>query len=80
MEGNFLNEKPILSEHYNELLTNLNSTDVKEIKRIINDIPNKYGLSLSDINIKLCNNRNCSLNEKVQQVSLPLDELFMKMF
>lgn len=75
-----IKEKEITEEDYDEILKNLNTEDTKNIKEINNKFTKEFGINLSDINIKLCSNNECSLYNKVQQLSLPIDYIFIKMF
>lgn len=75
-----INNKVITEDDYDEILSNLNSTDIKKIKEINQKFTVEYGMNLSDINIQLCNNMDCSLYKKTQQLALPLDVIFFTMF
>lgn len=73
-DGQDINE-----EDYLDIMKYLNDDDTKKIKDAMDSI-SEYGIQLDDIDVKLCKTKGCSLKNKNQKVSLPIETIFMKMF
>lgn len=81
ISGNLINNQPITTENYNDILTNLNKNDLNNIKEANDNIINNYGIHLDDVEIpNFCSNRKCNYHEKTIRVQIPLDFLFLTVF
>ena len=78
IEGTTDNNEQIGEKHYEELVKNLHDDDKKKIKAFIAEF-SEYG---SDVVIEknVCKDKMCGNYEKLQNVILPIRELFLSIF
>ena len=68
----------ITEEHYSDIITNLNEVDKAKIKDWLNTF-SEFGSDLR-ITKKFCLNKECSKYKKPQEVLLPIENIFQKVF
>lgn len=73
-EGTLIEEKD-----YNEILSNLNKDDKEKIKNFVSGF-GQFGTSLVTVIPELCHNTQCEEYKKPQGVTVPLEELIIKVF
>jgi len=80
IEGVLANGHEIQPDDYLDIIKNLNMEDKDSIKNEVTRLSN-FGLKLSEIeNLFMCKNKSCKSYNKNQKVTVPLEELFKKIF
>jgi hypothetical protein len=68
----------ITEEHYEDIIRNLSHDDKTQIKIFLNEF-SEFG-SYTTIKKKVCKEKTCTLYDKIQPVSIPIEAIFLKLF
>lgn len=78
VDGILPSGEPITEEYYEDLIKNLHADDKDEMKKFIADL-SEYGNDIK-VKTKVCKNANCPMHNKMQEVTIPIENIFLKMF